>query len=323
MHVLITGYNYRHTQVTPRIQAYASFLEALVRVHARVDDVVERRQVTPGEDLSHYDRVYVGLGPITPRIATGVLGALWALTERPDAVGFLDDALGHQFRLPCMCDPRYLGRPHHVGNREARPYWSALERTLDSLRYGWRGPVLVPVHGTHLDRAFWDTMTMGGRPILLNPGSLFLGDYPIPSSTRDQKRRRWVVAGLTNTKVHVEPLAWDRVTVTRESRVTEEQLVSGLYTGSWGLISPSIVGTRNGWWRARFLFSALAGCVTVVHPREQVWTPGLYPTALEPVEQATEPELRLLASNQAHEYLTTLPPSSQVTRVILNLKEEK
>lgn len=323
MHVLLTGYNYRHTQVTPRIQNYASFSEALVRVHARNHDTVERRQVVPGEDLSGYDRVYVGLGPITPRIATGVLGALWALTERPDAVGFLDDALGHQFRLPCMCDPKYLGRPHHVMQRAARPYWAALERTLDSLRFGWRGQVLVPVHGTHFNRAFWSSMTMGGQPVLVNPGSLFLGDYPIPQDLYQRKRRRWVVAGLTNTRVHTAPVAWDRLTVTRESRVPEAQLVSELYAGSWGLISPSIVGTRNGWWRARFLFSALAGCVTVVHPREQVWSPGLYPTALEPVEQASEPELRLLASNQAHEYLTTLPSSGKVTRVILNLKEEK
>jgi len=319
--VLFTGFNHQNAVDGKKQRPYASFMRALIRLHREGGDEVTKRIVVPGEDLSGFDRVYVALSNLCGTSARGSLGALWALINRPDAVTYLDDQSSIAFALPSPCKRIRLGKPWHTHQEEAKPHWEALGDQLESMVKGVKHTLLVPVHGRQFDRAFWGKYSPS--PVFINPGAVFKNGYdPLPVSP-EQKRRAWVLAGLTNVNTHVKTgfLSWPVETFAKDTKVDESELVEVHYAQSWGLVSPVIPGDRTGWWRARFLFSALAGCVMTVGPREQLWDEQTYPTSMGHVESLSTAELAAIADKQRQEYLGKLPSVESVWNSVKELKE--
>lgn len=92
MKILMTGFtalqiNTEHRTIK-KIDVPASIVDALRSCGHEVD----WRRVTPGEDLSSYDVIWVNLGPLNSLNGRqGAMGALYALSSGKPAVGFFDD----------------------------------------------------------------------------------------------------------------------------------------------------------------------------------------------------------------------------------------
>jgi hypothetical protein len=92
MKILMTGFtalqiNTEHKTIK-KIDVPASIVDALTQSGHEVD----WRRVTPGEDLTGYDVIWVNLGPLNSLNGRqGAMGALYALSSGVPAVGFFDD----------------------------------------------------------------------------------------------------------------------------------------------------------------------------------------------------------------------------------------
>lgn len=299
---------------------------------------VDWRSVTPGEDLSAYDRVCVVLNQPCSISSSHVYGALWALRERPDATVFLDDWQTGQLVSGFQTCARSKDRAFRLTK-----YWPAekmaavkdnegpLFEIVQKLAAGnWRWPVVVP--------------TLGDGDVLLLgiPAETVVGVDPTPFSKRYDriaaiKNRRWIQATLTNKPLPC--LGWDVVGYgmldrskgvggigsagdLAQRRLPENELM-GEYCKSWGVLSPAHPHAGSGWWRMRYLMAADAGCILSADVREAECLGDGYVAASDPakVEAMSNRQLIDLAVaqvNRLKKISWSAEKTSKVLKYILN-----
>lgn len=278
---------------------------------------VDKRPVTPGEDLSAYDVVLAGINKPNAIVSAYFYGALWALTQRPDAVLFVDDWQTRQLMPGIECLARDYERafrlPKLRGQEWPEPVKVALFSELNRLveiAGSWPWPILAPLFD-------------GGDPALLRlPGRVVPFD-PTPLTPRypyveAPKERKWVLASLLLKDPPETAWPIERYgsaargkggvgrseTNERQPRIREPDLAR-VYCGAWGVLSPAHDHPGSGWWRVRYLLAADAKSILSAHYDEaKILQSGYYTEASDPlaVEALTDARLADLAKGQADHF---------------------
>lgn len=145
-----------------------------------------------------------------------------------------------------------------------------------------------------------------GAPInyWLDPSQI-LEDMTRPEA--QVRSREWILAGMKPYDKWLEAVrpTWPvaRYGIVKQGNpelLTERALVQRMQQ-SWGVLSPSEGHTSkgSGWWRARFVFAAQAGCVLTADEGEVAHMGIPYKLSLWGTEELSDDNLRKLAGLQA------------------------
>lgn len=276
MKILVTGTNAPQTGSDRVPLKYATGCKALVDTLRSLGHEVDQQGVYPGERLDGYDRIVCYLAPMNALTAQWSFGVLWLLGRRPDAVVALDDWQTHQILSGAKTQNRDRGRLYReVFNRKGRDLLDdkirrVMEGALEQLAgQPWPWTLLAPVfpHG--------DVSKLGlqaARYQGFDPSPYWRGHYNASFST-EARARRWVSASLLNKQPWLDrqEFGWEVLNLGNKKagqpRVKENE-VFRRYTESWGVLSAPHRHAGSGWWRARYVFAADAGCVLYGDPRE-------------------------------------------------------
>jgi hypothetical protein len=262
--------------------------------------IVDHRAVRVGESLDDYDLVIVDANDPRGSKTQHHLGALWALVQDwtdgpPVCINWDHWDIKRIFRgMLNEIDP--IGTPS--GPRkwvsEAKMYAEVLE--MQGERWGegyWQQGLCCAFRWGDHERILSKT----------NLDSLFLfdpsQDQPTLAEESHQKRRVWVLAALTNHQKWVDSLGlkWpvEYYGAVSGQRIDRDDLLH-LYSESWGILSPPYYHAGSGYWRARIVHSAKAGCVLGCGDKEvPYWAYGDDLRAYESFDDAT---LRHVAEKQ-------------------------
>lgn len=323
---------------------------------------VDWRKVTPGEDLSSYDVLWINLAPLNSLNGRqGAMGALYALSSGIPAVGFFDDwqfntvfnGARAMVRKPEMVYKHLLVGTEHRGD-EGATYFSradaeaALERIKainpdaaskcyieryymmdnDETVRPWDKRIVAAAEDLLVAR--WSAgmipvcpmYSFGDRSIVRKrmPKELSPIEALDPTSTivptlngisplgADEKKRAWVLGALMPHDGWLEKKnpSWPvEIVGSRKlirklggQRFDTERDVVEFYNRHWGILSPPYPHAGSGWWRSRFLYSAVIGSVLVTDKGEGDPLGDPYKLTIRDVEGMTTNELTAAAKNQ-------------------------
>ncbi len=181
-----------------------------------------------------------------------------------------------------------------------------------------------------------DASLLGIRgPIVSIDPTTWIDYYP-PYDGRP-KERKWIQASLLRRDG--PPTTWPverygnpgkrgfhpgDAELEKEPRVTEDVL-SRIYCGAWGVISPPNNHPGSGWWRPRYMLAADASCVLAAHPTEAAvfGEPYAYASDVAKVEALNDDELEGLASDQRECLDGKVWPRERVVETLRELIKER
>lgn len=333
MKVLVTGMTAQHIGSNRRQIKYEAVTDTFVKALRHGGHQVDWRPTDPGEDLSGYDVVLVGVVPIGSLAATYVYGALWAIATAKRVRTFVDDwqfpmitsSLGTYTRQPDkMVKPLFEYRRDYewaastAGRDVIDPIMATLNETLP--------PTLVPAFNWG-DRSKLDTLR-AEKMFYLDP-SPFAHEYPISLTPDHLRRREWVMGTLSDQRKWLEQInpGWPVVYAggkasKAENKFTEHTLVQ-MYANSWGVLSHPYRHAGSGWWRNRFVYAAKAGSVLLGDCGEG-WPIGdAYRLSVTEIEQMDTESLRELAGDQALQLASWEISQDETSRRLTTFLEDK
>jgi hypothetical protein len=288
---------------------------------------VEWRAVKPGEDLSGYERCFVGImNPYQISAAGGpyLHGAFWTLAQRPDAVIVVDDhatfLVTRSFQQKWIHSPDFVFR-FHDWPQEVRDQIMAATHDLGQ---PWRWETLIAIQGN--ERC--DHSLLGlplAKPAIAWDPTAFCPHYPVIEAPRE---RRWVSASLNRTPL--PETSWP-ITVygnasgmTNTAKLAEAEVVLE-YCRAWGALALAHDHPGSGWWRPRYYFCADAGCVIAGPPAEAACLGLAYQEAtdLTRVEGMSNGQLLQLAQAQASDLAKVTWSQQRVQDVLSGLLAER
>lgn len=321
--LLLTGCGSLHTGAKLQVE-YAIPSDVIMATAQEAGWEVERRSVLPGENLDHYDKVIVYL--MTPNAfpARFVLGALWALGTRKDAIIAVDD---------------WQTRACVNGYRNALGRGLIWRPILQSVRRGWEES-LIPENKKVIEEAceelnqrtlnrsaIWHAY-VGGDPLKLpfwrvndiftyDPTNFYRGRYIEqlgPTIAPESRDRTWVLASLLQKTDWLEKqaLTWPVDAYgnrkLKQPRVSEVELLR-VYQQRWGVLSPGHGLPGSGWWRIRYMMAALTKSIVFGDKKEiEIFGPSFTRYTAAEIEQLSTAELEALGEEQARDYESRLWP---------------
>ncbi len=290
------------------ITAAASWYRALCDLGYSVD----WRPVTPGEDVSRYDTVFVILNKPNSIASAHVHGAFWTLMKRPGAIVLVDDWQTRDLVKAIQSYAKVKERlfrlrggdlPNEISN-------SIFEfvNFMDKERWPW--PVIAPVLGTgDLDLLELNAGVIGIDPTAYADRYRHYGAIPV-------KEKKWVQASLlhkdyVNYQWPVEGYGWldrgdggkvghsNKAGANAQPRVPEPELAK-VYLGAWGVLSPAHPHAGSSWWRVRYLMAADSHCILSADPTEAkcLGQPYIDGSNRRAVEGMTDQQLKALVLAQ-------------------------
>lgn len=251
---------------------------------------VEWRPVTPGEDLSTYSLAIAILNKPNSIAASYFYGALWTLWTFPGAIAALDDWQTVELvsGIETYARSRERAFKLHGANLDERLKDRLMEFMTAMAHDRWEFPIVAWALG------LGDITKLGipGAITRIDP-TAYTYRYAPTGGTRG---KTWVHASLLNVTVP-KGLTWpvyelgpqDRgangigpAGVNARPRMTEPELAKFL-RGSWGMFSPVHPHSGSGWWRARYLLAADAGCILSADPAEAACLGQPYIDASDPL----------------------------------------
>lgn len=298
MHILITGVTETHVNHPKRAATtkFASIPELMRKGFGMLDCEIEHRAVKPGENLSHYDKVFVYVYPLDHN-AMNSEGAVYTLEKRPDAVICLDD----------------------WSFQEILPTWQEAIDIRDLVNRLWLAP-LFP---------WGDSKKMGLKDIeeilCWDPSPLY--DLPVTHKLPwTNRKHEWYNASLSTTAhlwAESQHLSWPVYSIggkkLGQPRLLESDIV-WQYGGYKGVLCPTYAHAGCGWWRVRYLHSAHAGCILGGSPEELSMIHKSYGYTLQEIEQMDDDALQTIATLQAEKLflaIATEKNTLQTLKVLL------
>ena len=312
MRVLVTGTNAPQVGSERVPLKYATGCKALVDTLRLAGHEVDQRGVYPGEQkLYEYDTVICYLAPMNALTAQWAFGALWLLSQRPDAIVALDDWQTHQILSGARTQHRDTGRLYReVFNRKGRGLLDANIRKamegalaqLASQPWPWR--LLAPIfpHGD-VSKLGLEAASYHG----FDPSPYWRGFYNSGATrlTPEYRLKNWVSASLLNKQPWLDKLnitwAVEKLGNKKQGqfRIKEHEVFQA-YCNSWGVLSAPHRHAGSGWWRARYVFAADARAVLYGDPREvEAFGPAYTAHTLAEIEAMSAHELDYLGRLQA------------------------
>lgn len=319
--ILLTGITTQHIGKDPRLN-YDHLTKMYARALTTVGYQVEHRQVVPEEDLTPYDAIMVGLGPVNGTAARYTYGAMDAIVRARQSgaalVFFCDDwqvqlilsALGTMVRGPERFVKDFLAG--------ARTDWEWARANRDHLMVGvqamferqWPTTILPLYSGG-------DTSKLVQKDKVKVPTRNMVGVDPTPYGVEyapdvppdDQKWGAWVLGTLSNqqdwtgTLGLTWPMAYHggRASKSEKGALSERELVQ-LYANSWGVLSAPYWHAGSGWWRLRHQHAVQARSILLCGNGELDFMGDAYRITAPDVEGRTVPQLRELADAQAEAF---------------------
>lgn len=331
--ILVTGFtraactrNFHDKSQIGLCTAHYSFVEALEDMGWEVD----QRPVTAGENLSAYDKVVVFLMHVSP-YNTYMYGALWAISQRPDAHLAIEDwqspknintwSKDIDKVLNSITNDYYINNV--VAEKELKPEWkSAFRDALSIIASGTR-PITLPAHlGGDFKMLFtnWDSTKIHSwyAPPYTLHRDLGVSLYEEP------KKRVFNFAGLIQSETEkwfnkvTKDVTWQIMQYGSKSknqkRLTELEMVS-VFKDHWGILMAGYWHAGSGWWRARPQQTADVGSILICEDKEgKIFGEPYVGLTCSKLESMTDAELEKLALNQKEAYYTTQPMDKSITR---------
>jgi len=319
MKILFTGMSLQQTGYQPVI-GYQPVSSAVVTLLRDLGHSVDQRHVEVGEDLGQYDLLAVGilsLFSISSKYLYPVLSLLDRYRDEKPLVCLIDD-------WECWQIPQ--------NTRSASRNLSRLRRPAVYARkpgYAWacspegQAAIARVVHRAAEDGyppAIWPAFGWGGHSVmksLVDAEAYFPLDvtsyaarYPVSRLGDAERRRAWVLGVIKKQPVEWAGslgLGWELDVIGGGGRQTagviqeriQEHALVRRYAESWGVLSPfyrKLAG--SGWWRNRYVYSAMTGAVLWGDPREAPQLGPAYQVPVAAIEGMSISELRELAEAQ-------------------------
>lgn len=309
MRVLLTGTS-RVQANAKRLSNYRTNINYLHDMLVMLGHTVDWRPVAPGEEglQDRYDIALVGLQAVNGVAGKAhPYGALWAASQLPHITVFGDWQVRPS--IYSLKNPKHLWTDAMLspGAKRTRERALLFHDTIDAQRQRWwdnLDAVIAPLFpwGDHGKFKRIHPMT---RLYPLDPTN-FAQVLTTPGDDQE-KRRAWVCAALadqSNWTRKINP-SWPLVrqhgqrNVRGWGRISEDEVVNGLYRTHWGVLAPrqgSMAGT--GWWRSRYVYAVQARSIMWADPREVIGLGGPYLHTMQAIEASTDAALRQLADHQ-------------------------
>lgn len=336
MKILVTGMTAKQIGTDKAFQ-FATNCGSLVSLLSN-DHTVERRGVTPGEDLSSYDRVVVNLGPINAFGSQYAYGALWALASRPDAIYALNDWQVKQVMYAAKTFVKseldkglfkpILPRRNREEARAVADQLLGVCRELAGEGGAEKRQCFAPLfrNGRGEKLGFLPVKKF----IQFDPSVIWLNDYAQEiSKIREQgpieKERVWIHAALGNKEPWLDKQKFDwpiqrfgNIKLKHE-RIPERELLKTMVKARGMLSVPQGV-PGSGWWRNRFINAAVCGLVVYGDPRELQTIYGVGEHSWLPmpsqVEMLSDERLDEISRLQRDALIDQMMPMNELQEVI-------
>jgi len=274
---------------------------AVLRCLREMGYEVEQREVSLGEDISHYDEVIFYMH--SPQsFCQNLYSGCYALSQRPDAIlafddwqvdqiyggiqgfrGNLDepeDKAFRQYLLDLQCTQydintlkkykdNFVAACDIMLNKENRLLISAFDLgDLSLLNLGWNPDKIYRFNPNpyHYNRTP-DNDFLSGVSTLFG-GGVEVKDKKLEwnfASLVQKKTRKWLK--LQNIQEWPMNIYGAKRGEEKSERLTEDQMCK-VYAEQWGCLMPGYFHSGSGWWRARPLQVADAGSILIGDPKE-------------------------------------------------------
>jgi len=286
--------------------------------------VVDHRAVTPGEDLSGYDRALIGIGPTKSFTARFVPGTAWAYKSMPGhTILFCDDwsveKTGYDFRNTLSRWDKWLKFFTDAGPVRGQELWADPQRQADVQE------MLEDITVSKDRKLLAPMFTWGNHRLLLEgnlPSTLVPWDptplLPMAPGPAPTKRKQWILATLQK-KMNLPHGEWPmhQVGNKREGQPYHpENEILKMYQESWGVMCPPYAKAGSGWWRARYQHAADAGCVLWLDARDKAGMDSCYRLSLTDYEKLGDHELAVTARAQREWFYANVATAETTLQVI-------
>lgn len=289
---------------------YATGVEAVAESLRTLGFHVDWRPVIPGEDLSEYHKVVAYMAPPTAMSAMWIYGFLWTVYARKDAMLGADDwqmtGMHKAFKQMAIEPYKALwGRLERPGQDEGAAFQDELLEAIDELaKETWSRTLLAPI-------------MVGGDPEKLklpvsqyatfDPSGFWKLKYAVASlKMLSGAEKKWTFASLLRKDKWLKeqqltwPVEYFGNRSLKQPRVSELEILQR-YKINIGTLSPSHDLRGCGWWRARYVLSAMAGSVLAGDPAELLVLGQMYnhtPKEIEDLSDGDRADVGLAQAKQ-------------------------
>lgn len=319
--ILITGLTIQHVGRDPRYK-YDHLTKMYANALRTVGYDVEHRFLTPGEDLTGFDAIMTGLGPVNGlpcRYTYTTLDAIARARRSGAALIFFNDDWQVQLVLSAVKtmvrEPKRLVRPMLAGARVDFD-WACdnLDHIMTAVtaiaERPWPTTIIPQYSGGDSSKfTFRGENKLPTRKLVGVDPTSYGTDYR-PTWPDDSGRwGAWVMGTLSNQQKWIDSLklTWPvgyyggKASKSDKGALPEAELVQ-MYANSWGTLSAPYWHAGSGWWRLRHDHARQAGSIMVCGPDELGFMGECFQVPARQVEQMTVTQLRELANAQAETY---------------------
>lgn len=343
MKILVTGTNNYHARPNWHLEKRSRYrlvtaTTGLVEALKDMGHDVDQRFVTPGEDLSGYDKVFTVYFDATGGMQPGGYGVYWLLANRPDAIVVIDD-----WQTP----ERLMKGFKKSATRTREQFEEVLFREFmlnDQHKEATDAITADPSLKEDIVRGYAKNVFDSHR-ILYCAFDKFevskIFDYPHESysfcpesyvpSPDDRLRemglarqdifreRKWIIAGIGGLPTKKackfkDNFTWDvevfgRATIDVDAKLAKEPEVIQAYSGARAVFYPDQGNFGSNWWRNRPRQCADMGAVLFMMSEEEasLFGPSYMGLTLEGLEAMSDEELDDLAARQKADYYKSNP----------------
>lgn len=338
MKILVTGTNNYHAKRDTHLSTRSKYrlVTATTGLVAALEDMgykVDQRYVTPGEDLSDYDKVFVTYFDVLGGMQPGGYGAWWTFQQRKDAIVVIDD-----WATPKRLLKHYqkTWEPEKLHEALFREYMVGSQRKES--RFAAEDEFLQKALKEGFSENIFDT-----RKILycafdkFNVNKIF--DYPhnaysfnpevyVPSPQdrldemgleRKERERKWVIAGIGGLPtqkackfkdIFESPVeVYGRETIDKDATLAKEPEIIQAYSGATFVFYPDQGNFGANWWRNRPRQCADMGAVLFMQNDEEaaLFGPSYQGLTIEGLEAMSLNAIENLAQRQKEDYYKSNP----------------
>jgi hypothetical protein len=331
--MLLTGFtrasctrDFHKTSQIGLCTAHYSFVSCLEDMGWEVD----QRSVRAGEDLSGYDKVVVFMMHVSP-YNTYIYGALWAISQRPDAYLAIEDwqspkninkwSEDIEKVLNSITNEYYINNV--VAEKELKPEWKDAFRDALSIIASGTRPVTLPAHVNGDFKMIFPNWSPE------NVHSWYAPAYTLHREAgvtlfEEPKQKVFNFAGLIQSETEswfkrvTKGATWNIMQYgsksKKQKRLTEQEMV-GVFKDQWGILMAGYWHAGSGWWRARPQQVADVNSILICEDKEGAvfGEPYVGLTCLK-IESMSDAELERLAKDQKESYYETQPMDKTITR---------
>lgn len=343
MKILVTGFTAlqcgSENRQIYKIDVPAEFVKTL---RSYGHDVEWRKVELSEEDFSMYDKAIICVGPITSSNCSKGLGALKALSRIKECVVFYDDwklkeihgswkavlKIGKkQFHKKWGNGMSFYQNTEEDIEKNEEELLSIINELATTGRKEWK--VLCPMFEWGNKEIIFEQKNIAyltkDNFNFIDPTSAVIDINIVTEDTK--KRNEWCIASIADHTpwIKKQHLKWDvkyyGCRKLKCERLKTEEDVFNKYKESYGVLSPEYPQSGSGWFRARYIYAALAGSILWCGKKDAKALGIAYEMEPQLVEIHSEEELRELNRKQYETIIVHVKDKGYFDHKLLNIIE--